>query len=78
VSVSVVPNVGAAALSASPLSGNTSPAVSENENPALGIPAGPGLHKCGYIVTLGATPRLHNCEVQFGYAQTQQAFYYEP
>lgn len=74
VSIGLHPNGSPDVFSAAPLSGNSNPAVTEAVNPALFVGT---LTRCGYIVTLGATPRLHNGETQFGYAQVQATFFYE-
>jgi hypothetical protein len=58
-----------------PLSGNTSPAVTGQNNPALTIP--PPLHRCTYLVTLSAGPRLHTGDFSVGGATPQTTFYWE-
>jgi hypothetical protein len=74
VSVTLHPNLQPNVFSATPLSGNTSPAVTESVDPGLFVGT---LTRCAYIVTFGATPRLHNGDEQFGYAELQATFYYE-
>lgn len=58
-----------------PLSGNTNPAVTGQNDPALTVP--PPLHRCTYLVTLSATPRLHDGEQPRGLAVPQTTFFYE-
>jgi hypothetical protein len=77
VHLTVAPNVGAAALDIAPFS-NTDVGVNQDADPTVAIPASPGLHKCGYIVTLSASARQHDGTNAFGYSQTQQTFYYDP
>jgi hypothetical protein len=74
VSIGLHPNGGGNVFDATPLSGNTSPAVTESVSPGLFVGT---LSRCGYIVTLSATPRRHNGEIQFGHAEVQATFFYE-
>jgi hypothetical protein len=58
-----------------PLSGNTNPAVTGQNNPALAVP--PPLHRCTYLVTLSAGPRLHTGDVAVGGVMPQTTFFWE-
>lgn len=58
-----------------PLSGNTNPAVTGQSNPALAVP--PPLHRCTYLVTLLANPRLHTGDTPVGGVMPQTTFYWE-
>lgn len=58
-----------------PLSGNTNPAVTGQNNPALAVP--PPLHRCTYLVTLSAWPRLHTGDYPVGGVSPQTTFFWE-
>lgn len=58
-----------------PLSGNTNPAVTGQNNPALTVP--PPLHRCTYLVTLSAGPRLHTGDTTVGGVMPQTTFFWE-
>ncbi|HET7231870.1 MAG TPA: hypothetical protein VFJ16_17795 [Longimicrobium sp.] len=74
VSLALHPNLQANVFTATPLSGNTNPAVTESVNPGLFVGT---LTRCGYIVSLDATARRHNGEYQVGYAHAEAVFFYE-
>jgi hypothetical protein len=58
-----------------PLSGNTNPAVTGQNNPALAVP--PPLHRCTYLVTLSAGPRLHTGDTAVSGVMPQTTFFWE-